>query len=338
MNARIERVRARRTVSPRAHEIVSWCALTVLTLIVMTGAGVRLTGSGLGCSEWPKCTEQSLTPVDGHAYIEYGNRLMTTPVLLFCLLAFVFALLRDPYRRDFTRIGAALVIGVLVQAVLGGITVLTGLNPLIVSAHFLISMATLTLGVLLVWRIRRERSARERAKTQTPEQPQFDSDLTWAVRATVALGAVVVFVGTLVTASGPHSGGEGTGDDVNRLQIFGYSTFKDLISTHARVATVFGIATIAVFVFACVRRTGGVLLVPLAAVSILTGVAGLIGHLQYHVYGYPEGLVWVHVIVVAMLWNALSWALIVVGVGARAQVPGDGESKDRPKTPDLVAS
>jgi cytochrome c oxidase assembly protein subunit 15 len=331
MNARIERVRARRTVSPRAHEIVSWCALTVLTLIVMTGAGVRLTGSGLGCSDWPNCTDQSFTPVDGHSYIEYGNRLMTTPVLLFCLLAFVFALLRNPYRRDFTRLGAALVIGVLIQAVLGGITVLTGLNPLIVSAHFLISMATLTLGVLLVWRIRRERSG----FTQTPD---FDNQLTWSVRGTVALGAVVVFVGTLVTASGPHSGGEGTGDDVNRLQIFGYSTFKDLIATHARVATVFGIATIAVFVFAYLRRAGKELLVPLAAVSILTGVAGLIGHLQYHVYGYPEGLVWVHVIVVSMLWNALSWALVVVGVGARAQVPEDQRPNDRPKTPDLVAS
>src|SRR4051794_39358348 len=150
MNARIERLRARRTVSPRAHEIVSWCALTVLTLIVMTGAGVRLTGSGLGCSKWPKCTDQSITPVDGHSYIEYGNRLMTTPVLLFCALALVFALLRNPYRRDFVRIGAALVGGVLFQAVLGGITVLTGLNPLIVSAHFLISMATLTLAVLLL--------------------------------------------------------------------------------------------------------------------------------------------------------------------------------------------
>lgn len=331
MNARIERLRARRTVSPRAHEIVSWLALTVLTLIVMTGAGVRLTGSGLGCSEWPKCTEQSVTPVDGHAYIEYGNRLMTTPVLLFCLLAFVFALLRDPYRRDFTRIGAALVAGVLAQAVLGGITVLTGLNPLIVSAHFLLSMVTLTLAVLLIWRIRRERSG-------LTERPQFDRRLTLAVRLMVALGAVVVFVGTMVTASGPHSGGEGTGDDVDRLQLFGTRTFVDLITAHARIALVFGLVTLAVFGFALWRRAGKDLLLPLAAVGLLTGLAGLIGHLQYHVYAYPEGLVWVHVIVVAMLWNALSWALIVVGLGENAQVPDAQRPKDRRPETDLVAS
>jgi cytochrome c oxidase assembly protein subunit 15 len=331
MNARIERLRARRTVSPRAHEIVSWLALTFLTLIVMSGAGVRLTGSGLGCKEWPKCTDQSITPVDGHAYIEYGNRLMTTPVLLFCGLALVFALLRNPYRRDFVRIAGALVIGVLIQAVLGGITVLTGLNPLIVSGHFLISMSTLSLGVLLVWRVRRERLG-------LTERPQFDADLTWSVRLLVAMGAVVVFVGTLVTASGPHSGGEGTGDDVNRLKIFGSGTFRDLIATHARVATVFGVVTIGVFVFAYVRRAGKELLVPLAAVSILTGVAGLIGHLQYHVFAYPEGLVWVHVIVVSMLWNALSWSLISSGLGEKAQVPDAKRPKGRSKTPDLVAS
>ena len=331
MNARIERIRARRTFSPRAHEIVSWCALTFLTLIVVTGAGVRLTGSGLGCREWPKCTEQSFTPVDGHAYIEYGNRMMTTPVLIFCVLALVFALLRNPYRRDFTQLGAALVVGVLAQALLGGITVLTGLNPLIVGGHFLLSMVTLTLAVLLVWRIRRE-------KKGLTERPRFGRGLTLAVRLMVAFGAVVVLVGTLVTASGPHSGGAGTGDDVDRLDWFGSSTFLDLISTHARVAAIFGVVTIAVFVFALWRKAGKELLIPLGAVSVLTGFTGLIGHLQYHVYAYPEGLVWVHVISVALLWSVLSWALVAVGLGERAQVPGSGRSKDRSGAPDLVAS
>jgi cytochrome c oxidase assembly protein subunit 15 len=331
MHGRIERLRAWRTVSPRAHEIVSWFALTFLTLIVMSGAGVRLTGSGLGCREWPKCTDKSITPVDGHSYIEYGNRLMTTPVLLFCALALLFALMREPYRRDFVRIGVALVAGVLFQAVLGGITVLTGLNPLIVSIHFLVSMGTLTLAVLLIWRVRRERSG-------LSERPQFDRNLTLAVRAMVALGAAVVFIGTLVTASGPHSGGAGTGDDVERLKIFGSGTFRDLIATHARVATVFGVVAIAVFCFAAARRAGRELLIPLGAVCVMTGIAGLIGHLQYHVYAYPEGLVWVHVIVVALLWNALSWSLIAVGLGQSAEVRGLGRPKGRSQSADLVAS
>ena len=331
MNARIERIRARRTVSPRAHEIVSWGALVFLTLIVVTGAGVRLTGSGLGCREWPKCTEQSITPVDGHSYIEYFNRMMTTPVLIFCLLALIFAVLRDPYRRDFVRLGAALVIGVLAQALLGGITVLTGLNPLIVGGHFLLSMVTLTLAVLLIWRVRRE-------KKGLTKRPQFDRALTISVRLMVAFGAIVILVGTLVTASGPHSGGAGTGDNVERLDWFGATTFLDLISAHAKLATVFGLVTIAVFFFAASRKVGKELLIPLGAVCVLTGFTGLIGHLQYHVYAYPEGLVWVHVISVAVLWSVLSWALIVVGLGERAQVPGSGRSKDRSQTPDLVAS
>lgn len=333
MNARIERIRARRTVSPRAHEIVSWFALTFLTLIVVTGTGVRLTGSGLGCSNWPKCTEESLTPVevDGHAYIEYGNRLMTTPVLLFCVLALLFALLRNPYRPDFTRIAGAMVIGVLAQAVLGGITVLTGLDPLIVSGHFLLSMVTLTLAVALVWRVRRDRSGKT-------ERAPIGGDLRAAVWVMGALGAAVVFIGTMVTAAGPHSGGEGTGDEVRRLDVFGPRTFVDMITVHARIALVFGILTIAVFVFAAVRRAGGVLLAPLTTVAVMTGLAGLVGHLQYHVYAYPEGLVWVHVIIVALLWCAISWAVIATGIGKSAQVPGIDEPKQPQNEPHLVAS
>ena len=152
-------------------------------------------------------------------------------------------------------------VGVLAQALLGGITVLTGLNPLIVSAHFLLSMVTLTLAVLLVWRIRRDRSGHDRATSVRSR-----SDVLGPRHG--ALGAVVVFVGTLVTASGPHSGGEGTGRRRRRLADLRVERRSvDLISTHARIATVFGIVTIAVFVFALVRRAGQELLIPLAAVS-----------------------------------------------------------------------
>jgi cytochrome c oxidase assembly protein subunit 15 len=293
-------------VSPRAHEIVSWAALTVLTLIVMTGAGVRLTGSGLGCPQWPRCNSDSITPTDGHAFIEFGNRMVTTPTALFCGLALVFALLRVPYRPDFTRLGAALVAGVFAQAILGGITVLTGLNPVIVSGHFLLSMVTLTLAVMLVWRIGRERAGLQR-------QALRDARLVIAVRATVVLGAAVVFLGTMVTASGPHAGGEGTEDDVQRLSIFGSSTFRDLIAVHARIAAIFGIALVVLFLWVLRRREGPTLLVPLGISAILTGTAGLIGHLQYHVYAYPAELVWVHVCLIALLWSALSWAAIAAG-------------------------
>ena len=329
MSARIARLRARRPVSPLAHEIVSWGALTMLTLIVMTGAGVRLTGSGLGCPQWPRCNTDSITPTDGHAFIEFGNRMVTTPTALFCGLALLFALLRMPYRPDFTRLGAALLAGVFAQAILGGITVLTGLNPAIVSAHFLLSMVTLTLAVMLVWRVRRERSGLETTTRR-------DRRMVAAVRAVAVLGGIVVFVGTMVTASGPHAGGEGTEDDVERLAIFGSSTFRDMIAVHARIATIFGIALVLLFLWALRRREGGALLVPLAVSGILTGVAGLIGHLQYHVYAYPAELVWVHVCVIALLWSALSWSVVAAGKGRKTddlEVSPTDSDESRPVGP-----
>ncbi|HWI23060.1 MAG TPA: COX15/CtaA family protein [Baekduia sp.] len=324
-------LRKRRTVSGRAHEIACWCALTVLTLIVMTGAGVRLTGSGLGCSDWPRCSGESPLPTNSHAYIEWGNRMITTPTVLFCGLALVFALLRTEYRRDFVRLAGFLVAAVFAQAILGGITVLTHLNAPVVSAHFILSMITMTVAVVLVWRVRRDRSGR-------PQRPPRDPQVVLAVRLLAAVGAVTVFAGTLVTASGPHSGGEGTGDDVDRLSIFGSDTFRTLITSHARIATLFGILTIAVFAFAWVRRQAWDLLLPLAATSALTGAAGLIGHLQYHVFAYPEDLVWVHVIVVALLWNAISWSLVSSGLGREAQIRDIEAPTAATRPPDLVAS
>src|SRR3954451_21899802 len=189
--SRLDRARERWPVSPRVHAYAAWAALVFFTLIVISGAAVRLTGSGLGCPEWPRCNGTSVTPSDGHAYIEFSNRLITTPVSLAAILCLVFALLRRPYRRDFTVLGALLLAGVAVQAVLGGVTVLTGLNPVTVMSHFLLSMATLVVAGLLVWRVTRER----RAKL---ESPSHDPLLVRLTRALTAFGGVVVVVGTAV--------------------------------------------------------------------------------------------------------------------------------------------
>src|SRR4051794_34695291 len=213
--SRLERLRDRWPVSPRLHAYAAWSALVFFTLIVVSGAAVRLTGSGLGCPQWPRCNAQSVTPeAGGHAFIEFGNRLIPPPVSIAAIACLVFALLRRPYRRDFTVLGALLLGGVAVQAVLGGIAVLTGLNPWTVMGHFLLSMATLLVAGTLTWRVTRERRAQ-------PETPRNDARLVHALRALVVYGAVVVLVGTAVTASGPYAGGEGTGDDVGRLHVFG---------------------------------------------------------------------------------------------------------------------
>ncbi len=260
---RLDRMRGRWPVSPRAHAYAAWAALVLFTLIIISGAAVRLTGSGLGCPEWPRCNGTSVTPSNGHAYIEFSNRMITTPVSIAALLCLAFALLRRPYRRDFTVMGALLTAGVVVQAVLGGITVLTGLNPVTVMTHFLLSMATLVIAMTLVWRVTRERGAK-------PESPAHDPLLVHLTRALTAVGGLVVLVGTAVTASGPYAGGEGTDDTVSRLHIFGDDTFKTVIAVHARVAAVFGVAAVALWIYARVRGARD-LTAPLSAVCVAVG-------------------------------------------------------------------
>jgi heme a synthase len=323
MSGRLDRARERWPVSPRVHAYAAWSALVLFTLIVITGAGVRLTGSGLGCHDWPRCSDQSITPQDGHAFIEFGNRLVTTPVAIAAIACLVTALLRRPYRRDFVVLGAGLVAGVLAQAVLGGITVLTGLNPVTVMGHFLLSMATIVLTVTLVWRVTRDRAGE-------PQTPERDPRLVAAVRALVALGGVVVFIGTSVTASGPFAGGEGTGDDVHRLTIFGYDTFKTVIMVHARIAAVFGVLAVALWFWARRRGAGPELRRPLTAVCLLVALAGLIGNLQYHQLDYPAGLIWAHVTVASLLWNSLVWAFLAAGRPARAPVPSAEQAAEPP--------
>src|SRR4051795_10924308 len=196
----------RRTFSPREYRTVTYAALAVLTLIVFTGAAVRLTGSGLGCPEWPKCHGTKITPQLGiHNLIEFGNRVMTTVVLIPCLAAAILAWRRRPFRRDLALLGALLPLGVLGQAVLGGLTVIYGLAPGWVIGHFLLSMALLVAAVALAWRATYEPGERPRSS---------DAAVTWAVRALLLPGALTLAAGTIATAAGPHAGGEGTGDKV----------------------------------------------------------------------------------------------------------------------------
>jgi cytochrome c oxidase assembly protein subunit 15 len=322
------KARDRWPVSPRLHAYAAWSALVLFSIIVITGAGVRLTGSGLGCHDWPRCSDQSLTPQSGHAFIEFGNRLITTPVALAALACLVFALLRRPYRGDFTWLGVGLVVGVVAQAWLGGLAVLTGLNPGIVMGHFLLSMATIVLTVTLVWRVTREQAAE-------PQTPARDGRLVAAVRGLVAVGGVVVFLGTSVTASGPFAGGSGTGDDVTRLTIFGLDTFKTMVMVHARLAAAFGVLAVLLWFFARRRGAGADLRRPLTFVCVLVAIAGLIGNLQYHQLDYPAALIWSHVTVATLLWNSLVWAFLAAGRPAPAPVPA-AEQQAEPPVPAAV--
>ena len=301
-------MQARVTVSPRQYRWIAWSALGVLTLIVFTGAAVRLTGSGLGCPSWPKCTATAYAaPLESHRGIEFGNRLLTSIVGLPCFLAFVGGWFRKPYRRDLMLLGLGLCLSVVAQAVLGGITVLTGLNPYTVMGHFALSMGALAIAGTLVWRVERERAGEPIAVGRARR-------LVLAVRAMFAYGMLMIVVGTAASAAGPHAGGEGTGDEVSRLSFNGAGTLDFLIKGHARMAAVYGVLAVVGYVAIRRRREDRDLLRPLGAVCVLLGLQGIVGNVQYHADpALPAEVVWVHVVLAALTFNALMWLLLTAG-------------------------
>src|ERR671910_2153422 len=167
------------TVDPRQFRRVAELALVFLTLIVFTGAAVRLSGSGLGCPDWPKCYGKVAPPLETHAVIEFGNRILSGLVGLAAVAAGVLAFRRRPFRRDLAVLGMLLPLGVVGQAVLGGFTVRNHLAPGFVMGHFALSMLILVAAVALAWRARYEPGERPRA---------LDRLSVWAARGLLPLG------------------------------------------------------------------------------------------------------------------------------------------------------
>lgn len=190
---------------------ITTVALVVLVAIIVTGAGVRLTGSGLGCTDWPKCTDTTFTPSsDLHARIEFANRLVTGLVSAAVAAAVLGSLRLRPRRRDLIWLSLGLVAGVLGQIVLGGLVVLTHLNPWLVQGHFVLSMVLIANALVLRHRAALPANVRARPRV-TPAL------LAWG-RALVALTVVVVLTGTLVTGSGPHSGHQTLEEGASRAE------------------------------------------------------------------------------------------------------------------------
>ncbi len=170
MSSRLERLRARTngyTVTPRQYAYVAYAALIALTLIVLSGAAVRLTGSGLGCPDWPRCYGHAYPPLNTHAVIEFSNRLITGPVAIAAGAAWLLALRRRPYRRDLMWLGALLPLGVVGQAVLGGFTVRGALDYGWVMGHFALSMLILLAAAILAWRAGHESALLEIEDAET---------------------------------------------------------------------------------------------------------------------------------------------------------------------------
>jgi cytochrome c oxidase assembly protein subunit 15 len=324
MGSSLERLRERTngyTITPRQYARVAYAALGALTLIVLSGAAVRLTGSGLGCPDWPKCYGRAYPPLDTHALIEFSNRVITVPVSLAAGAAWLLALRRRPYRRDLAVLGALLPLGVIGQAVLGGFTVRGALDYGWVMGHFALSMLILLAAAVLAWRAARERQAPERGATPpsgngrsvATGSPEASGDraVALAVYALATLGALTIFAGTAATAAGPHAGGS-PGQRINRLSFDGRATMDFVIHRHAEIALAFSLCALAVWWLARQRGASRQVRRPLTMLCLLLALQGAVGVVQYETQ-LPAELVWVHVALACGAWLAALWAACAAG-------------------------
>jgi heme a synthase len=271
-----------------------WASVVANIGIVVTGGLVRLTGSGLGCPTWPQCTDQSYVPHSAlgiHGAIEFGNRMLGFVVAVIAIGTWLAVMRYRPVRTDLRRLATAAALGIPLQAVIGGISVLTGLNPWIVSAHFLVSPLIITLTVSMM---RRSRTS------PYPHTPPVVRALATACVVAVWL---VVALGTVVTGSGPHSGDPSTGR--NGLD-------ETVISQlHADVVFALLGVTIALVIATRITATSRTLRKLAAWLLAAELTQGAIGFVQYFT-GLPWGLVLIH-----MGFAALLIALVTAVYGER---------------------
>jgi cytochrome c oxidase assembly protein subunit 15 len=264
--------------------------LFLQSALVLTGGAVRLTGSGLGCPTWPECTPGSYTPVpyqaEGqlHAWIEFGNRLLTFALLISALVAVVYVLKSG--RKDLRSLAAGQVLGIIGQGVLGGITVLTDLHPLPVACHLLLSMLLIAGATSLY-------SRRHAPQVKVPAPTKTVSVIS---QLHLVVAFIVLILGTLVTGSGPHAGDE-------KAQRFGFD-IRTVAILHADAVIFLVGITIALLVAASVAQSTKK---AIYIFFVITLAQGAIGYTQY-LTGIPEALVAAHLAGATIFWIA-AWRI-----------------------------
>jgi cytochrome c oxidase assembly protein subunit 15 len=294
-------------LQPARYRTITIAALVALCVIVVSGAAVRLTGSGLGCDDWPNCNDTKLVDVStGHAAVEQVNRLFTGVVAVAVIGAVLGSVVRVPRRRDLTRLSLGLVAGVIAQIVLGGITVLTDLHPVSVMGHFLLSMAIVANAVVLVHRAGEPDGGVRRSAVRGSTRR--------LVLALMLATTVAVVTGTLVTNTGPHAGDE----DARR---FGWD-----ISDVARVHGTAVLITIALALVLAwrVRRSPldrPQLMAALTSWLFVAVLQAVVGYVQYF-SGAPVLLVAIHVTGATALFAATVALSLRTSVAVAATTPG----------------
>jgi len=270
------------------------------TVIMSTGAAVRLSASGLGCPDWPQCSAADVVASKNagqtllNTWIEFGNRLLNFPLVIIAALIFIAAWRFRPdgrRRRDLVWLGAAQPLGVVAQAVIGGIVVLTKLNPAAVSVHFLVSAAVVAAAVAL-----HMRCAALADVSGIPEATPVRRDLRVMSAALVAVTCLMLTAGTVVTGTGPLAGDAG----VPRYPL----PLEGVTQFHADIGWLLAGLSIALVLVlrlsAAPRRAVRAGWIVLAAL----GSQGVIGYIQYFTH-LPAGLVWVHVTGSVLVWIAV---------------------------------
>jgi heme a synthase len=296
------------TFSPDTVSRVALVNAVANGLIVVTGGLVRLTGSGLGCPTWPRCTDESFvaTPeLAGHGAIEFGNRLLTF-VLTAAAIATVVVVWRST-RRDLRPLAVLTFLGIPAQALLGGVTVLTGLNPWTVAAHFLLSIVLIALATVLWLRSREPGVGR----------PLLRRPLALLVAGVAAVTAVVLVLGTLVTGSGPHSG-DVDANDVPTGDRMGFDV--ELISQlHADAVFLLVGLTVALLLSLYATDAPGRVKRAARDLLIVQLAQGAVGYVQYFTH-LPVALVLLHMLG-AVLVTAYTARLVWSARGPASELP-----------------
>jgi cytochrome c oxidase assembly protein subunit 15 len=336
---RVENLERRRwTLSARTFGLLSTLAVGAMGLIMVTGAAVRLTGSGLGCADWPTCSEgHVVAPLQFHAWMEFGNRLVTGLVSVAIVVAVLGSIVRLPRRKDLIWLSLGLVAGLVAQIVLGGETVRHHLEPQFVMSHFLLSIVLLANAVILRHRAGLAdepvpgRPGRARAAGRPVRRVSVEHLIM--ARLLVAATAVVIVLGTVVTSTGPHGG-----DPSAPRFAFSLHDVAQLHGTAVEIYLLFCLATMwsmhRAGVGRQILRRGEWLLV------ILIAQAG-VGYAQYFT-GVPVVLVEIHVagavaLVIAVLWFNLALITRTVDAPLPAGSTPSAASEARPAAGSAVA-
>jgi cytochrome c oxidase assembly protein subunit 15 len=306
-------------LSPTAYRRIVLATLASLVFIIVTGAAVRLTGSGLGCSTWPSCEPDSFTPrsaSDTHGMVEWVNRLITGAVMLFTVAAVLGARWRVPYRSDLFRWSLGLPAWVMANALVGALVVWAHLSPASVIGHFLLSLGALWNAVVLY-----ERAGEEPAPSRgSARRPRATPTLISACRLLLVAAGMVVVTGTLVTGSGPHAGDE----RADRLDLVA----ADVVRFHGAAMVLFLGLTIAVVRMSYRGDAAPTVVHRLHELLVVLVAQAALGYWQYFA-GVPALLVGFHVLGAAVVWIAVLrvWlSLTEPGTAAEATVDDTTEA------------